>query len=115
MIDFEIPPELEDVQARVAAFVRDEALPAEGALDDDVDPAVFDKTLDELRAKAKAAGLWNPHLPAQWGGLGLGPLGMALVSQECGVSGLASLALNAMAPDEGNMHLLLHAASPEQL
>jgi acyl-CoA dehydrogenase len=39
---------------------------------------------------------------------------MALVSQECGVSGLSSLALNAMAPDEGNMHLLLHAGSDEQ-
>ena len=40
---------------------------------------------------------------------------MAIVSQECGVSGLASLALNAMAPDEGNMHLLLETATPEQL
>jgi acyl-CoA dehydrogenase len=37
------------------------------------------------------------------------------VSQECGASGLASMGLNAMAPDEGNMHLLLHAGTPEQL
>ena len=49
------------------------------------------------------------------GGLGIGPLGMALISQECGVSGLASLGLNAMAPDEGNMHTLLIAGSEEQL
>ena len=40
-----------------------------------------------------------------------GPLGMALISQECGVSGLASLGLNAMAPDEGNMHTLLIAGT----
>jgi len=39
---------------------------------------------------------------------------MALVSGECGVSALASLALNAMAPDEGNMHLLEHAGTEEQ-
>jgi alkylation response protein AidB-like acyl-CoA dehydrogenase len=39
---------------------------------------------------------------------------MALVSQELGVSGLASLALNCMAPDEGNMHLLLHTADEPQ-
>jgi alkylation response protein AidB-like acyl-CoA dehydrogenase len=39
---------------------------------------------------------------------------MALISQECGTSALASLALNAMAPDEGNMHLLLHAGTEEQ-
>ncbi|MDQ4004870.1 MAG: acyl-CoA dehydrogenase family protein, partial [Actinomycetota bacterium] len=58
--------------------------------------------------------LWTPHLPPEWGGLGLGALGMALVSQECGVSYLASLALNAMAPDEGNMHLLLEAGTDAQ-
>ena len=40
---------------------------------------------------------------------------MALISQECGVSLLASLGLNAMAPDEGNMHTLLIAGTPAQL
>lgn len=110
MIDFTVPPELEDIRTRVAAFVRDEVLPVEP----EVDATNFDQRLEELRMGARAAGLWNPHLPPQWGGLGLGALGMALVSQELGVSALASLALNCMAPDEGNMHLLLHAASDEQ-
>ena len=68
-----------------------------------------------MRDEARAQGLYNPHLPTEWGGMGLGPLGMAIVSQECGVSGLASLGLNAMAPDEGNMHLLLHAGDERQL
>lgn len=54
-------------------------------------------------------------MPEEWGGLGVGPLGMALISEACGVSGLASLGLNAMAPDEGNMHTLLLAGTPEQL
>jgi acyl-CoA dehydrogenase len=40
---------------------------------------------------------------------------MALISQECGVSQLASLGLNAMAPDEGNMHTLLIAGTSAQL
>ena len=110
MIDFEIPTELEDVRSRVAAFVRDEVLPAEPGVTEDT----FDSALTELRKKARDAGLWTPHLPPEWGGLGLGALGMALVSQELGVSGLASLALNCMAPDEGNMHLLLEAGTPEQ-
>jgi acyl-CoA dehydrogenase len=39
---------------------------------------------------------------------------MALISQELGVSALAPLALNCMAPDEGNMHLLLHAGTEAQ-
>jgi alkylation response protein AidB-like acyl-CoA dehydrogenase len=68
----------------------------------------------ELRKKAHDAGLWTPHLPPEWGGLRLRAMGMALVSQELGVSGLASLALNCMAPDEGNMHLLLEAGNEEQ-
>ncbi len=110
MIDFTVPPELEDVRSRVAAFVRDQVLPVEPG----VDATSFDASLAELRTRARAAGLWNPHLPSEWGGLGLGPLGMALVSQELGVSALAPAALNCMAPDEGNMHLLLHAASDEQ-
>jgi acyl-CoA dehydrogenase len=110
VIDFTIPPELQDVRSRVAAFVRDEVLPVEP----DLDETNFDERLAGLRGRARAAGLWNPHLPAEWGGLGLGALGMALVSQELGVSALASLALNCMAPDEGNMHLLLHTASSEQ-
>ena len=110
MVDFSIPPELDDLRRRVAAFVRDHVLPVEP----EVTEENFDQVLERLREKARAAGLWTPHLPEEWGGLGIGPLGMALVSQECGVSGLASLALNAMAPDEGNMHLLLHAGSEEQ-
>jgi acyl-CoA dehydrogenase len=110
VIDFAVPPELEDVRVRVADFVAERVLPAEAGLaEEEWGPA-----LEGLRAEARAAGLWTPHLPAEWGGLGLGPLGMALVSQELGVSGLAPLALNCMAPDEGNMHLLLQAGTDDQ-
>lgn len=114
MIDFEVPAELQAVQRRVAGFVRAEVLPAEEALGDRIESDEALETIASLRSAARVAGLWNPHLPEEWGGMGLGPLGMALVSQECGASGLASLALNAMAPDEGNMHLLLHAGTPDQ-
>jgi acyl-CoA dehydrogenase len=110
VIDFAIPPELDEVRKRVRAFVTDIVLPAESG----VEVGSFDEVLELLRKQAREAGLWTPHLPVEWGGMGLGPLGMALVSQECGVSYLASLALNAMAPDEGNMHLLLHAGTEEQ-
>jgi acyl-CoA dehydrogenase len=112
MIDFELSDDLRDIQTRIRSFVTDEVLPRESeafASDDG-----FEKVLAELRDLAKERGLWTPHLPPEWGGLGLGAMGMALVSQECGVSILASLAINAMAPDEGNMHLLLHAANDEQ-
>ncbi|MGI8941053.1 MAG: acyl-CoA dehydrogenase family protein [Actinomycetota bacterium] len=117
MIDFELPPEVAGVQKKVAAFVRQFAIPAEVELGPEVEIGSrrFDDVVARLRTEAKDRGLFNPHLPSEWGGLGLGPLGMAIVSQECGVSALASYGLNAMAPDEGNMHLLLHAGTPGQL
>ena len=115
MIDFELPAEIAEVQRNVAAFVRDVVLPAEQELGGATEGPEFDSVLERLRSEARSAGLFTPHLPKEWGGLDLGPLGMAIVSGECGASALASLALNAMAPDEGNMHLLLHAGTPEQL
>ncbi|MGH2710241.1 MAG: acyl-CoA dehydrogenase family protein [Actinomycetota bacterium] len=111
MIDFTIPPELDQLRTRVGQFILDEVLPVE---EDVTDEQSLEDALEPLRKKARDAGLWTPHLPPEWGGLGVGPLGMALISQECGVSGLASLAINAMAPDEGNMHLLLHAGTDVQ-
>ena len=114
MIDFTIPDDLEEVRRRVADFVRDEILPVEPDLPDLADSEGFEPMLADLRKKAREAGLWTPHLPPEWGGLGLGALGMALVSEELGVNPLASLALNCMAPDEGNMHLLLEAGTPAQ-
>ena len=111
MIDFRVPPELDELRNRIAAFIRDEVLPVEAEVTDEES---LEDVLEPLRKKAREAGMWTPHLPPEWGGLGIGPLGMALISQECGVSGLASLAINAMAPDEGNMHLLLHAGTDQQ-
>lgn len=111
MIDFTVPPELDALRGRVAAFVREEILPAEAAL-----PAehLDEDVLARLRARAHELGLWTPHLPPERGGLGVGPLGMALISQELGVSAIAPLVLNCAAPDEGNMHLLESAATPAQ-
>ena len=110
-MDFTIPADLEQLRRRVAAFVQEEVLPVEASVDlAHLDGAVVDR----LRQRARAAALYNPHLPAEYGGLDVGVLGMALISQELGISGLAPLALNCAAPDEGNMHLLHHAASPEQ-
>ena len=115
MIDFTIPEELQDVLGRVRAYVAEDVLPAEAEVTDPDDLLASWHVVERLRARARARGIYTPHLPEEWGGLGLGVLGMALISQECGVSVLASLGLNAMAPDEGNMHTLLIAGTPGQL
>ncbi len=114
-IDFTVPPDLADLLRRVRAFVEEDVLPAEAEIEDPQDLLGSWHVVERLRDRARERGIYTPHLPEEWGGLGVGVLGMALVSQECGVSGLASLGLNAMAPDEGNMHTLLIAGTPEQL
>jgi acyl-CoA dehydrogenase len=115
MIDFTIPDDLQDVLSRVREYIADDVLPAEAQVSDPDDLLTSWSVVEQLRARARDRGIYTPHLPEEWGGLGLGALGMALISQECGVSILASLGLNAMAPDEGNMHTLLIAGNEGQL
>ncbi len=67
-----------------------------------------------MRKAAKEWGLWLPHMPEEFGGMGLGHVAMASVSAEAGKTRFGPFALNAQAPDEGNMHTLLHWATPEQ-
>ena len=113
-IDFTIPPDLEDLLGRVRAYIDEEVFPAELEISDRTDLLTSWDVVERLREKASERGIYTPHLPEEYGGLGIGVLGMALINQECGVSGLASLGLNAMAPDEGNMHTLLMAGTEEQ-
>jgi acyl-CoA dehydrogenase len=55
-----------------------------------------------------------PHMPRDWGGMGLGPTAQAAVSAECARTRLGSFILNCQAPDEGNMHTLLHFGTDAQ-
>src|SRR5215212_10816283 len=114
-MDFTIAPELRDLLARVRDYIHEDVLPAEAEIEDPADVLKSWDVVERLREKARERGIYTPHLPEEWGGLGIGVLGMALISQECGISALASLGLNAMAPDEGNMHTLLIAGNREQL
>jgi acyl-CoA dehydrogenase len=104
-MDFELPPDLVELRDRVAAFVRDEVIPHEG--EENVD-------IKALREKARKAHIYGPQLPPEWGGLGLGTVGMCVVFEQAGRSLLGPLALHCAAPDEGNMHLLSLYATPEQ-
>jgi alkylation response protein AidB-like acyl-CoA dehydrogenase len=113
-IDFRLEPELEELLGRVREYITDDVLPVEAEVEHPDRLLEHWDVVERLREKARERGIYTPHLPEEYGGLGVGVLGMSLISQECGVSGLASLGLNAMAPDEGNMHTLLHAGSEAQ-
>ena len=115
-IDFTLPPEVEEVRVRVRKFMEAEVRPVQQRLEhNESERRAYVEEIVKLRAKAKEQGLWNPHLPAEWDGMGLGPTAMAFVSAEAArVGGIGPFVINAQAPDEGNMHTLLHWATPEQ-
>ncbi|MFN9848237.1 acyl-CoA dehydrogenase family protein [Phenylobacterium sp.] len=103
-IDFEIPPEAKAVRERVRQWVKDECIPAEKRL---VDKESYKVVLAELRAKARAQGLWLPFVPKEHGGMGLGPLANALVQMELGMSHLGALSMNSQGPDDATILTLL--------
>jgi alkylation response protein AidB-like acyl-CoA dehydrogenase len=113
-LGFSVPPELRGLLDEVRAFIAEDAIPAEAELTDPDDILKSWDVVERLRDRARERGIYAPGQPEEWGGLGVGVLGMSLISQECGVSPLASLGLNAMAPDEGNMHTLIIAGNDEQ-
>ena len=115
-IDFTFPTDVEDVRMRVREFMETEVKPREKtALDgEESDRRKLLGTIIELRGKAQQAGLWMPHMPKSWGGMELGPTAQAAVSAECARTRLGSFVLNCQAPDEGNMHTLLHFGTDEQ-
>jgi acyl-CoA dehydrogenase len=110
-IDFTIPPNVIEIRNRVRAFIKQEIEPAEAEMTKSQN---WREGIIELRRKARQRGLWLPHMPPELGGLGLGPMAIAMISAECGRNRIASFVINCQAPDEGNMHTMLHFATPEQ-
>lgn len=113
-MDFSLPPALVGLQDRVRRFIRDEIIPFEGDPRETPHGPAGDLRA-ELVAKAKAAGLLTPHASRELGGLGLSHVEKAIVFEEAGYSRLGPIALNIHAPDEGNIHLLEHVATPAQV
>jgi len=114
-IDFTFAPEIEEVRLKVREFMDTEVRPAEEkARANDADRNAWIHAIIDLRGKAKEWGLWLPQMPKEWGGMGLGITAMAAVSAEAARTGIGPFILNCQAPDEGNMHTLLHWANDEQ-
>lgn len=114
-IDFSFPPEIEHVRQKVREFCETVVRPAEKEIEENEgDRRVLVRQVVRMRKAAQEWGLWLPHMPEEFGGMGLGHVAMASVSAEAARTRFGPFALNAQAPDEGNMHTLLHWATPEQ-
>src|SRR3954468_8395609 len=114
-MDFTLSPEIEDLRVRTRAFVEEHVLPLE------TDPMNFsehenipDSRLNPARDKAKKAGLWAPQSPKEYGGMDLPMVAWAAIYEEAARSLFGPLAINCMAPDDGNMNILKLVGTQQQ-
>ena len=115
-MDFAYTPKVQELQAKVAAFMDEHIFPNEAVLHEQIadgnrwEPPPL---MDELKARAKAAGLWNLWQPRSHGGT-LTNLEYAPLAELMGRSLFGSEPFNCSAPDTGNMEVLLRYGTPEQ-
>ena len=122
-MDFEPSTRAKDTIKRVKAFMRQHIFPIEqqhweGILrarhGGDWKQWKIPPVVEELKAKARAEGLWNLFLPDDKLGGGLSTLEYAPVCEEMGRSLMAPEIFNCNAPDTGNMEVLYRYGSEEQ-
>jgi len=109
--DFTVDPKVEQWRGRIQDFVDSQVVPFEQRA---FEHGVDEDMRRELQAAARAAGVWAPQAPTEWGGGGFRFDEAAILLEEAGRSLLGPLALNCAAPDEGNIHLLAHVATSDQ-
>lgn len=114
MIDFTFAPEVEGVRLKVRQLMTEVVGPAWDEVDQEDRSKVVALIVELRRIAREEWKLWLPHMPEEWGGMGLGPTAMAAVSAEAARVPIGPYVLNAQAPDEGNQHTLLHWGTDDQ-
>ncbi len=108
-MDFEYSPKVKELQERVGAFMDAHIYPNEAKMAAQIgegDRWQPIPMLEEIKAKAKAEGLWNMFLPDSERGFGLSNLEYAPLCEIMGRSPFAPESFNCSAPDTGNMEVL---------
>jgi acyl-CoA dehydrogenase len=114
---FEHSAKVKDLQQRVSSFMDEHIYPNEKLWHEQINtgdrwqPA---KIVEQLKVKARGAGLWNLFLPHGEHGAGLTNLEYAPLCEIMGRSPMAPEVFNCSAPDTGNMEVLAQYGSKEQ-
>lgn len=114
---FDPSPKVIELQKRLTAFMEEHIYPNEKRhveQAEELGPWKVHPIMDELKPKARAAGLWNLFLPESPHGAGLTNLEYAPLCEIMGRSFLAPEVFNCSAPDTGNMEVLARYGTPEQ-
>jgi alkylation response protein AidB-like acyl-CoA dehydrogenase len=120
-MDFEHSPRAKDYIARVEAFMdkyvyegEEEYFRQHAAFGPDEGRWKVPAIIDELKAKAKAEGLWNMFMPNPDFGPGLSVAEYAPIAEITGRTHIGPEVFNCAAPDTGNMEVLEKYGTPEQ-
>ncbi|HTS77263.1 MAG TPA: acyl-CoA dehydrogenase family protein [Bryobacteraceae bacterium] len=115
-MEFDYSAKVNDLRARVTAFMQEHIYPNEQLFYDQIaeDRRRPAPIIEQLKPKARAAGLWNLFLPESEHGAGLTNLEYAPLCEIMGRSPMAPEVFNCSAPDTGNMEVLARYGSPEQ-
>ena len=112
-----------EVRALTAEIVNREILPNEnliwaeargGTRLTDDDRELARKTREAIKTKVRQAGLWAPHLPAEYGGADLDFLELAYMYEVLAYATGAASLFGVVAPNSGNQKILLEYGTPEQ-
>jgi acyl-CoA dehydrogenase len=115
-MNFEFSEKTKGLQRRVQAFMDEHIYPNERRFEEEIERDRWKPTriIEELKPKARAAGLWNLFLPEHEGGAGLTNLEYAPLCEIMGRSHMAPEVFNCSAPDTGNMEVLARYGTREQ-
>jgi acyl-CoA dehydrogenase len=120
-MDFSYSPKVQDLRQRVDAFMQEHVFPQERRYADEVEQNTRNgarwtptRVVEELKAKARAADLWNLFLPDSSRGAGLKNIEYAPLAELMGRVPWASEVFNCSAPDTGNMETIERYGSPAQ-
>jgi len=117
-MNFDLDPRTIKLQEQLESFVDERVTPATPVyaqqVADSGDPHFHPPVMEELKAEARARGLWNLFLPDERFGAGLTNVEYAPLCELMGVHPLLGEATNCSAPDTGNMEVLAHFGTPLQ-
>jgi len=115
-MQFEFSEKTKALQQRLTAFMDEHIYPNEQRFHEEISQQRWSPTriVEELKPKARAAGLWNLFLPDDENGAGLSNLEYAPLCEIMGRSIMAPEVFNCAAPDTGNMEVLARYGTAEQ-
>ena len=117
-MDFDYSPKVQDLRKKVSQFMDEHVHPNERTFEDQLnsgpDRWQIPPIIEEIKERAKSAGLWNLFLPESEYGYGLTNLEYAPLSEIMGRVHWGSEVFNCSAPDTGNMEVISRYCTPEQ-